>query len=133
IGASVGSMLAPPLVAWAILEYNWQLAFVFTGVIGLVWVILWLTLYHPPDHHPRLSAAERQYIAAGQEAFLRADGARPSIGRILSQRNFWGIAIPRFLADPTWGTLTFWLPLYLSSVRHFDLKQIALFAWLPFL
>ena len=41
--------------------------------------------------------------------------------------------MPRFLADPTWGTLTFWLPLYLTTVRHFDLRQIALFAWLPFL
>ena len=51
---------------------------------------------------------------------------------LLRQRNFWGIALPRFLADPTWGTLTFWMPLYLNSVRHFDLKQIALFAWLPF-
>jgi ACS family hexuronate transporter-like MFS transporter len=48
-------------------------------------------------------------------------------------RNFWGIALPRFLADPTWGTLSFWVPLYLTTVRHFDLKQIALFAWLPFL
>jgi len=55
------------------------------------------------------------------------------MGRILRQRNFWGIALPRFLADPTWGTLTFWMPLYLNSVRHFDLKQIALFAWMPFL
>ena len=52
---------------------------------------------------------------------------------ILARRNFWGIAIPRFLADPTWGTLTFWVPLYLTTVRHFDLKQIALFAWMPFL
>ena len=34
---------------------------------------------------------------------------------------------------PTWGTLTFWLPLYLTTVRGFDLKQIAMFAWLPFL
>jgi hypothetical protein len=53
--------------------------------------------------------------------------------KILVQRNFWGIALPRFLADPTWGTLTFWVPLYLSTIRHFDLKQIALFAWMPFL
>ena len=53
--------------------------------------------------------------------------------KILKQRNFWGIALPRFLADPTWGTLSFWLPLYLSSVRHLDLRQIALFAWMPFL
>ena len=133
IGASVGSMLAPPLVVWAILTYNWQAAFVMTGVLGLGWVALWLTFYHSPDRHPRLSDAEREYIVSGQEEHLKGDGTRPSIGRILSQRNFWGIALPRFLADPTWGTLTFWMPLYLSAVRHFDLKQIALFAWIPFL
>src|SRR6476469_8307883 len=133
IGASVGSMLAPPLVVWAILAYNWRAAFVMTGVIGLAWVALWLAFYNSPDRHPKLSAAERDYIVSGQEQHLRGDGSRPSIGRILRQRNFWGIALPRFLADPTWGTLTFWLPLYLTTVRHFDLKQIALFAWLPFL
>ena len=45
IGASVGSMLAPPLVVWAILTHNWQFAFVITGALGLVWVALWLWLY----------------------------------------------------------------------------------------
>jgi ACS family hexuronate transporter-like MFS transporter len=133
IGASVGSMLAPPLVAWAILTYNWQTAFVITGGLGLVWVVLWLLFYQSPAKHTALSAAEREYIVAGQETHLRSDGRRPSLVNILSQRNFWGIALPRFLADPTWGTLTNWLPLYLMTVRHFDLKQIALFGWLPFL
>jgi ACS family hexuronate transporter-like MFS transporter len=133
IGASVGSMLAPPLVAWAILAYNWRMAFVITGAMGLLWVVLWLVFYHPPEKHPSLSEAERNYIAAGQEKHLQSDGSRPSFRKIFGQRNFWGIALPRFLADPTWGTLTFWLPLYLTSVRHFDLKQIALFAWMPFL
>jgi ACS family hexuronate transporter-like MFS transporter len=133
IGASVGSMLAPPLVVWAILVYNWQAAFVMTGLLGLAWVALWLAFYHSPDRHPHLSAAERDYIVSGQEPHLKGDGTRPSVGRILGQSNFWGIALPRFLADPTWGTLTFWMPLYLNSVRHFDLKQIALFAWMPFL
>ena len=38
MGASLGSMLAAPLVAWAILTHSWQFAFVLTGVIGLVWV-----------------------------------------------------------------------------------------------
>jgi len=133
IGASVGSMLAPPLVAWAILAYNWRVAFVITGSLGLVWVTLWLLLYESPTRHRALSKEEREYIAAGQEKHLQGDGTRPSVGRILKQRNFWGIAVPRFLADPTWGTLSFWLPLYLSSVRHMDLKQIALFAWIPFL
>jgi len=133
IGASVGSMIAPPLVVWAILSYNWQTAFVITGGMGLIWVVLWLLFYQSPEKHSALAEKEREYIAAGQEQALRNDGARPSIGRILTRRNFWGIALPRFLADPTWGTLSAWLPLYLSSVRHFDLKQIALFAWLPFL
>jgi len=133
IGASAGSMLAPPLVAWAILAYNWQMAFVITGAFGLVWVVLWLLFYQSPDRHPALSDEERQHIAAGQESHLRDDGQRPSIRKIAAQRNFWGIALPRFLYDPTWGTLTFWVPLYLSQVRGFDLKQIALFAWMPFL
>ncbi len=133
IGASLGSMLAPPLVVWAILSYNWQTAFVITGAIGFVWLALWLLLYQPPEKHPALSDDERIYISSGQEKFLQSDGTRPSITHILKQRNFWGIGLPRFLADPTWGTLTFWLPLYLSTVRHMDLKQIALFAWLPFL
>jgi MFS transporter, ACS family, aldohexuronate transporter len=133
MGASFGSMLAAPLVAWAILSYNWQSAFVLTGLIGLLWVALWLIFYQSPSRHARLSEDERTYIVRGQEQHLQGDGTRPSIPRILAQRNFWGIALPRMLADPTWGTLTFWLPLYLTTVRGFDLKQIALFAWLPFL
>ena len=133
IGASFGSMLAPPLVVWAILHYNWQSAFVITGALGLVWVAIWLLLYDAPARHRRLSQAEAEHIAAGQERHLEGDGKRPSMSSILKQRNFWGIALPRFLADPAWGTLAFWVPLYLTTVRGFDLKQIAMFAWLPFL
>src|SRR5262249_30602419 len=72
-------------------------------------------------------------IVSGQESFVKATDKKPSVGNILSRRNFWGVALPRFLSDPTWGMLSFWLPLYLTTVRHFDLKQIAMFAWLPFL
>lgn len=132
IGASLGSMIAPPLVAWAILSYSWHAAFLITGVLGLAWVGLWLAFYRSPAEHPRLSETERRLIAEGREAHLEDDGRKPSIGRVLAQRNFWGIALPRFLADPTWGTLAFWVPLYLTTVRGFDLGQIALFAWLPF-
>jgi MFS transporter, ACS family, hexuronate transporter len=133
IGASLGSMVAPPLVAWAILAYNWRVAFVITGSLGLIWAVLWLLFYQSPDKNSALSEHERAYIRSGQESYLQSDGSRPSMLKIIAQRNFWGIALPRFLADPTWGTLSFWLPLYLSTVRHMDLKQIALFAWMPFL
>jgi MFS transporter, ACS family, hexuronate transporter len=133
IGASLGSMLAPPLVVWATLFWNWQFAFVVTGGIGFVWLALWWWIYDTPEKHRALSAREKDYIRSGQEEHIQESGARPSIRSIITQRNFWGIALPRFLADPTWVTLSFWLPLYLSTVRHMDLKQIALFAWLPFL
>lgn len=133
IGASAGSMIAPPLVAWAILAYNWRAAFLITGALGLVWAAAWLLLYQSPDRHRALSEEERGYIASGQEKHLQGDGSKPSIAKILRTRNFWGIALPRFLADPTWGTLSLWLPLYLTNERNMDLKQIALFAWLPFL
>jgi ACS family hexuronate transporter-like MFS transporter len=132
IGASLGSMIAPPLVALAILTWSWRAAFLVTGAFALVWAVSWWLLYRSPEQHKRLFAAERAHIAAGQEPWLAESEERPSIPRILRRRNFWGIALPRFLADPAWGTLTFWMPLYLSQARGFDLKHIAMFAWLPF-
>jgi ACS family hexuronate transporter-like MFS transporter len=133
IGPSLGSMVAPPLVAWAILNYSWQASFVIVGAISLVWVALWLLYYRPVRQHPALSDEERNYILSGQETFLQAKDQKPSLFSILGRRNFWGIALPRFLTDPTWGMLSFWVPLYLTTVRHFDLKHIALYAWMPFL
>ena len=160
IGPSLGSMLAPPLVAGAIMIYSWQASFVIVGLISLIWVALWLVFYRsvrdkpspfalvilsffyrllPASKRPSpaqlysLAEEERGYIVSGQEAFLQAEDKKPSILSILGRRNFWGIALPRFLTDPTWGMLSFWVPLYLTTVRHFDLKQIAIYAWLPFL
>lgn len=133
IGASFGSMLAPPLVVWVILYYNWQAAFVVTGSLGLLWLGLWLFFYNSPAKHPALTDAEKHHIESGQEKHLQSDGRKPSVLSLIRQRNFWGIALPRFLADPTWGTLSYWLPLYFMTVRGFDLKQIAWFGWMPFL
>ncbi len=133
IGASFGSMIAGPLVAWAILTYNWRAAFYITGSLGLIWVVLWLLFYQSPADHRGLTDEERNYILSGQEKHLQSDGSRPSILKIAAQRNFWGIALPRFLADPTWGTLSFWVPLYLTNVRHMDLKHMAISTVVPFL
>ena len=134
IGPSIGQMLAPPLVVWAILYFgNWQISFVIVGAISMSWVVLWMLFYHPVAKHPKLSAEERELITSGQENYLLSDDKKPSVISILKRRNFWGIALPRFLTDPTWGMLSFWVPLYLTQVRGFDLKQIAMYAWLPFL
>jgi ACS family hexuronate transporter-like MFS transporter len=132
-GTSVGAMLAPPLVVFCILQFNWQTAFVVTGGVAFIWVALWLFFYRSPADHPNLSEGEREYILSGQEEGKLTSTKRPSWKQLLSTRRFWGIGIPRFLAEPAWQTFNFWIPLYLVSVRHMNLKEIALFGWLPFL
>ena len=133
IGASFGAVFAPPLVAWAVFHHSWRAAFFVAGGLGLLWVVAWLFWYAPPARHRRLSEAERTLIVEGQETNLAQHRARPPLGELLRRRNLWAIAAARFLADPVWGMLSLWMPLYLVQARHFDLTQIALFAWLPFL
>ena len=133
IGASFGAVFAPPLVAWAVMVHSWRLAFVVAGGIGLIWSVLWFLNYNSPARHRRLGQAERDYILNNQEVRLAARAERPSVLALARRRDLWGIALPRLLADPVWGMLSFWMPLYLARVRGFDLGQIALFAWLPFL
>lgn len=133
IGASFGAVFAPPLVAWAVFTQSWRLAFVVAGGLGLVWCVAWLIWYQTPARHRRLGEQERAYIAAGQEQRLSAGAKRQRLFTLLRQRELWGIALPRMLADPVWGMLSFWMPLYLARSRGFDLTQIAIFAWLPFL
>jgi ACS family hexuronate transporter-like MFS transporter len=133
IGSSIGALCAPPLVVWCILHAGWQTAFVVVGAIGCVWTLLWSLFYKHPRDQKMLLDAERDYILSGQEA-KHADNARKAGWRqIVKSRNFWSIAIPRFLSEPAWQTFNAWIPLYMATERHMNLKEIAAFAWLPFL
>ncbi|MDR6787599.1 ACS family hexuronate transporter-like MFS transporter [Sphingomonas sp. BE138] len=133
IGASFGAVFAPALVAWAVLHHSWRAAFFVAGGLGLAWVVAWLAWYAPPQRHRAISPEERRLILDGQEPELAQHRRRPPLRELLARRNLWTIAAARFLADPVWGMLSLWMPLYLVKVRHFDLTQIAMFAWLPFL
>lgn len=130
MGTSVGNMIAPPLVAFCILAWNWQAAFLVTGALSLVWAGMWWVAYRDPAVHPRLPQAERDAIVAMNQP----DATKPATkGQVLRSRSFWAIAVPRFLAEPAWQTFNFFIPLYLVAVWKLDLKSIALWAWLPFL
>jgi len=133
IGASFGAVFAPLLVAWAVAVHSWRLAFVAAGLMGLAWTLAWLFWYRPPAAHRWLGARERAHIEAGQETRLAVQGRRLTFKELVQRREVWGIALPRMLADPVWGMLSFWMPLYLARTRGFDLAHIAMFAWLPFL
>ena len=133
VGFSIGAMLAPLIIYFAHASFGWQGAFMFTGILAMLWVVLWWAFYHNPDKHPNLSKAELDFIRQDNEAppiklpFLTA---LKTVGK---NKRFYGIAIPAFMAEPAWAVMSFWVPLYLSKTYGMDLKQIALFAWLPFL
>lgn len=134
VGSSIGGMIAPPLVVWAIVMHSWQMAFIITGILSLIWAIAWLILYKHPKDQKRLTDEEREYILSGQEAqHSTANAKKMSAMQIIRNRQFWGIAIPRFLAEPAWGTFNAWIPLFMFKAYGFNLKEIAMFAWMPML
>ncbi|TWC16424.1 MULTISPECIES: MFS transporter [unclassified Pseudomonas] len=134
IGSSIGAVLAPPLVVWAILNSGWELAFLIVGGLGIAWTFLWLVLYKHPRDQKRLSDTERDYIISGQEAhFQEQNPKKGSWKKIIASRNFYAIASARILSEPAWQTFNAWIPLYLMTERHMNIKEIAMFAWLPFL
>src|SRR6476660_9589950 len=57
-GTNVGAILTPFIVPWITKEYGWRAAFIVTGALGFVWLILWLLFYRKPEEHPRLSKSE---------------------------------------------------------------------------
>jgi ACS family hexuronate transporter-like MFS transporter len=133
IGSSIGALCAPPLVVWCILHAGWQWSFVVVGAIGTVWTLIWSVFYKHPRDQKMLSDEERDYILSGQEARHQDAAKKAGWRQIVKSQNFWSIAIPRFLSEPAWQTFNAWIPLYMATERHMNLKEIAAFAWLPFL
>lgn len=132
-GSSVGGALTVLTVPWIATVFGWRWAFVLSGVLGILWVILWLRVYHPLDCHPRVTPAEAAFIHSGKE--LAQEPERLTLSgwlKLLRKSNVWGIVFCRALTDPIWWFYVFWLPQYLSDARGFGMKRIALFAWMPF-
>ena len=133
VGFSIGAMLAPPIIYFAHASFGWQGAFMFTGALALVWVVLWWAFYHNPDKHPNLSKEELAHIQQDNEPFTEKLPFFTALKTVSKNKRFYGIAIPAFMAEPAWAVMSFWVPLYLAKEHGMDLKQIAMFAWLPFL
>lgn len=131
VGSSMGAIIAPPMVAWAIYIHSWRLAFVIVGIASVIWALGWYLVYNRPGQCKSLSKEEFNYITEGQPEKKTVEKVR--IGQLLRQRKFWGIALPRFLAEPAWGTFNAWIPLFMVHTYGFNLKDIAMFAWIPML
>jgi len=130
-GSSAGAAIAIPLVSVIAVQFNWQAAFMVTGLLGLVWMLFWNRLYFLPQHHPRITPEERELILDGQPAQAQ-DGAKTSIWQLLRMRQAWGCLCARIFIDPITYFLIFWIPKYLQEQQGLTLDQMGLFAWIPF-
>jgi MFS transporter, ACS family, aldohexuronate transporter len=121
-GTNVGILVAAAMVPPIALNWGWRWAFVVTGLVGFVWLVLWLLLYRRPEDHPRLSKAELAYI--------QSDPAEPATKipwkRLLPHKQTWAFAIGKFMTDPIWWIYLFWLPDFLNKNYKIDLKNIGL-------
>jgi MFS transporter, ACS family, hexuronate transporter len=148
-GAAIGSIVAPPVIVGLTAYFgHWQETFIVTGLLGFGWLILWWAIYDTPENHRWLTINEYAIIRADEtekgpvsapeatsaaELLTGAPGER-ALGwfRLLTYKQTWGIVLARFLVDPVWWLYITWLPLFLHQVHGFDLKQIGLFAWVPY-
>jgi MFS transporter, ACS family, hexuronate transporter len=126
-GTNVGAILAPVTVPWIAMKWGWQEAFIITGAIGLIWLIFWFLLYEVPERHKRLSKAEYDYIQGDMETPEKTEN-KDTVGWkvLLGYKQTWAFIIGKFLTDPIWWFLLFWLPSFLGSEYGMKGTQVSL-------
>ncbi|KPK85995.1 MAG: MFS transporter [Bacteroides sp. SM23_62_1] len=124
-GTNVGAILAPLIVPWLIVKFGWQMAFIVTGAIGMIWLLFWFIYYEVPEKQKRLSKAEFEYILSDKEEIVKK--SIPWI-KLLKFRQTWAFFAGKFLTDPVWWFYLFWIPKWLSDVqgRELDVKEFGL-------
>ena len=133
-GATLGATVAPPLIAFLASRFSWHTVFLFTGSLGLCWVIPWLCIYRRPEDHPRVSPADLDSLhAASQDDAAPAVRERSPWIAALRSRETWILTIGRLLTDPVWYFYLFWFPKYLGDARHLTLLQVGRIAWIVYL
>lgn len=122
-GTSVGSVVAPPLIAVILLHASWRWIFVVTGSFGLLWTIFWTSsrVTKPEASAAFSGASERPHSAMRVFRW----------NQLFTVRETWGLITAKFLSDAAWFFYLFWLPKYLYDARGFDVKAVGTFAWMP--
>jgi ACS family hexuronate transporter-like MFS transporter len=124
---SVGAILAP-FVVGAIVSVegdNWQIPFLFTGVLSAIWVILWWRTYNKPEFHPKLSKKELAYINSDSE---EENQERIPWLKLFPRKETWAFALTT-LTDGVWWFYLFWGAKFLFEQFGVDINNIGL----PFL
>ncbi|WP_455924787.1 MFS transporter [Pseudomonas putida] len=140
-GQFVGLAFLTPVLAWLQHAFGWHMVFVATGVLGIVWALVWYALYREPRDFKGANAGEIELISEGGglvDMQTSAKAAKPGfswtdLGIVLSKRKLWGIYLGQYCLNSTlWFFLT-WFPTYLVKYRGMDFIKSGMLASLPFL
>jgi ACS family hexuronate transporter-like MFS transporter len=120
-GSNVGAIIAPVAVPWIALTWGWRWAFIATGAVGFVWLLVWLPVYRDPSIHPRVSAGELAYIRSDPP---ERTASVPWLG-LFRHRQTWAFIVGKSMTDPVWLFYLFWLPKFLDTNWGVKLSGLA--------
>lgn len=123
-GTNIGAMVAPIMVPAILVAYNWQTAFLITGAIGFIWLVFWISVYEIPAKQKRLSKTEFDFIHSDVVEKISDTGKKISWLQLFKIKQTWAFVAGKFLTDPIWWFMLFWLPSYFSSTFKLDLTHI---------
>jgi ACS family hexuronate transporter-like MFS transporter len=126
-GTNIGAIVAPLTVPLIAVYWGWQWAFILTGLIGFIWLVLWQLYYTSPQDSKKLSKAEFDYIHSDKEdQALEENTEKVPWIKLLGYRQTWAFAIGKFLTDPVWWFYLFWLPDFLQSEYKLTLMEMTI-------
>jgi len=134
-GASIGSVISPPLIAFMFIAIGWKVTFVMVGLLGLLWIIPWMIINKSaPEKHPWITEEEKKYILGGRPAVDNnaTEEKAMTMGEIVAHKPSWAVLIARFFHEPIWWLFVGWMPIYLADTYGFNVKEIGAFAWVPY-
>lgn len=118
-GASIGALIAPLTIPLLAKAYGWEMAFIIIGVMGFIWMGVWVFVYDKPEKSKYVNAAELEYIRQDKLIEASAETAEKpkklGILKALKYRQTWAVIAGRFMADGVWWFFLFWTPSYLNT------------------
>ena len=124
-GSNIGAIIAPLTVPFIATNWGWQWAFILTGAVGFIWLILWFIFYEVPSKQARLSQEEFDYIHSDKDEVQEDNSPKLSWAKLLTFKQTWAFAIGKFLTDPIWWFYLFWLPDFLKKQYHLTNEGVA--------
>jgi ACS family hexuronate transporter-like MFS transporter len=133
-GSAIGGAVAPALVVWLFHAFGtWRPAFLITGVLGFLWLAVWMAMYRRPEEHPRISDSERALILKTRAGADEAQTSRRvPISTLVRYRQTWGVVLAKAILDPYWFLVADWFALFLVS-RGFKFEDTLVGFWVPFI